>query len=280
MKTSDSMRASVRIYLLATVGLTAIAAILGILSILLNYDIGIGYYSHHSVLPVVLTVLCTASVIFFAVFSIFRFRRGASAYAKVPTLAVRITAALAAAVALLLAIADLRSGASLLLLLIGFGTCLYFLLMASNKHTPALSLAFGFCAILRLTLEIARSYTNLLIPMNSPEKIWLHLSAAMGIFFLISELRALITKPYTATFFFAAASATLLCSTASLTILFGILSNRVYGAQTKSETLFAALTLCLALYAGARLFTVARNSRPEDESEKEIDQTIEDPEEN
>ncbi len=264
---TEAPRPAARLYSLIAVGLTLLAAILGVFSLTKNYDTSIGYYSHEAVLPIVLAVLCAASVIFFAVFAILRFRGHETAYAKKPSLAVRISASASAAVALLLAISDLRSGASMLSLFLGLGACLYFLLIATEKATPALSLAFGFCTILRMLVEVVRSYTDLLLPMNSPEKIWLHLAAVAGIFFLISEIRALVTKPYTATWFFASATATLLAGTASLTLLLGNLTHRFYGAPTKSAIVFAVLLLCFAVYTGARLFAVSSCPKPEETEE-------------
>jgi hypothetical protein len=114
--------------------------------------------------------------------------------------------------------------------------------------------------------------------MNSPEKLWLHLAAVAGMFFLISELRALISKPYTATLFFAAASATLLCAVAGGTLLAGSLADLFYGAPTKSETVFFALFLSLAIYAGARLCTIAPCPPEEAPEETSEEQTEESPE--
>ena len=256
MKFLDSLRPSARLYRLVALGLTALASLLGVLALFLDYDTHIGYYSNGAILPIALAVVCVASVVFFAVFAILRFRGLPSAYAKKPSLAVRITAFASAALALYLAITDLHSGASIFVLLLGLGTCLYFLLMATEKATPALSLAFGFCTILRMVVEVVRSYTDLLIPMNSPEKIWLHLAAVAGIFFLISELRAIIAKPYTATYFFAAATATLLGTTSALILLLGNLTHRFYGTATRGSVIFALLFLAFSIYAGARFFAV------------------------
>ena len=258
----DTLRASALLYTFIALGLSVLTAVLGIFSVMRCYDASIGYYARGAVLPIILTILCAASVIFFAVFAILRFRKRDVAYAKNPSLAVRITALASAAVALLLAITDLRSGASILSLLLGLGACLYFLLIATKNATPALSLAFGVCAIFRWILVIAASYRDVFLPMNSPEKTWLHLAAVAGIFFLISELRALISKPYTATWFFAAASATLLSATAAVTMLTGELSHRFYG---KTSLVFSVLLLCVAAYAGARLVSMALCPKPEEE---------------
>lgn len=259
---NETLRSSARLYTFVAVGLAVLASLLGVIALTQSYDTNIGYYNTSSPLPTVLTVLCTASVVFFAVFATLRFRACPSAYAKKTPLAVQITAAATAAVALLLAITNLRAGSSLFVLLMGLATCLYFLLIATKKMTPALSLAFGFCTMLRCIVEITSSYADLLIPMNSPEKIWLHLAAIAGIFFLLLEIRFLVGTPYTAIFFFAAASATLLCATASLTLLAGSLTALFYGAPTKSDILFFVLLFCLAVYAGTRLVTLAYNPNP------------------
>ena len=282
MKSRDSVRPSARLYRLVAIGLTAIASILGVLALFLNYDSLIGYYSNGAIFSIALAVVCVASVVFFAVFAIFRFRGLPSAYAKKTSLAVRIAAFASAALALLLAITDLRSGASLLALLLGLGTCLYFLLMATEKATPALSLAFGFCTILRLVVEVARSYTDFLLPMNSPEKLWLHLAAVAGIFFLISEMRAMIAKPYTATTLFASATAMLLGTTSALTLLLGNLTHRFYGTATKGSTVFAALLLAFSIYAGTRLFTIVlcpTEEEPEKITEPEVTEEVTESEE-
>lgn len=282
MKPCDSLRPRARLYRLIAIGLTAIASILGVLALFLNYDSLIGYYSNGAILPIVLAIVCVASVVFFAVFAILRFRGFPSAYAKKTSLAVRIAAFASAALALLLAITDLRAGASIFVLLLGLGACLYFLLMATEKATPALSLAFGFCTILRLVVEVARSYTDFLIPMNSPEKLWLHLAAVAGMFFLISEMRAMIAKPYTATTLFASATATLLGTTSALTLLLGSLTHRFYGTATKSSVVFAALLLAFSIYAAARLFTVVlcpTEEEPEEISEPEKNEITEESEE-
>ena len=267
---NDALRSMALLYTLIALGLTVLTAVLGALSVMLCYDSSIGYYARGAVLPTVLSVVCVASVVFFAVFAILRFRHRDVAYAKNPSLAVRITAIASALAALFLAITDLRSGASILSLLLGLGACLYFLLIATKNATPALSLAFGVCAIFRWIIAIAISYRDIFLPMNSPEKVWLHLAAVAGIFFLISELRALIAKPYTATWFFATASATLLSATAAVIMLAGKLANRFY---SDVSIVFATLFLFVAAYAGARLVSVALCPKPEElPEEKEIEE--------
>lgn len=269
MKNNLPLRRSALIYTAAALALTLLSTLLRALSLTLSYDASIGYFPAGAVLPILSEILGVASVIFFAVFAILCFRKKETAYAKKPSLAVKIVSGIAAVLSLLLGIYDLKVGASVLTLLFCFGACLYFLLVLTAKTTPALALAFGFCAILRLLSELASSYVDLFVPMNSPEKVWLYVGIVAAMFFLVSEIRALVTKPYTAIWFFSAASATLIVGSTSVALLVGTIHSLFYGRTDDGDLLFALLLLSLAIYAGTRLVTVSLTPLPEEPEEIE-----------
>ena len=271
------LRRSALIYTATSAGCSLLAIVLRLLSLILCYDASIGYFPKGAALPILSDLFGTASIVAFAVLSFLWFRKKEMSYAKSPSLAIKITAALAAVLSLLLGIYDLKASASVLDLLLCFGACLYFLLVLTGKTTPALSLVFGFCAILRLLGALADSYMDFLVPMNSPEKIWLYVGAVAGMFFLVCEIRALVTKPYTATWFFSAAAAMMIAASASIALIVGNLASRFYATPTHSALLTALLLLAIAIYAGARLVTVALNPEPpvEEEAVEEIQESEE-----
>ena len=279
MEQTNRLRRTALIYTASAFALTLIAILLRALS-LSSYDASIGYFPSDALLPKISSIFSVAAIVLFAVVSLLKFRRQETAYQKkTPALAVRISAGLCAIFSLLLGIRDLREGSTILCLLC-LGTCLYFLLVLSAKTTPALSLAFGFCAILRLLGELAISYRNFLVPMNSPEKLWLHFACVAGMLFLVSEIRALVTKPYAGIWFFSAATATLVLGTTSVALIASNLGNLFYEAPTDGALRFAVLLLTLAIYTGVRLVTVALCPCPEETEEaEETEEEIEAPEE-
>ena len=257
-----SPRRSALIYTAVAFALTAINLVLQALSLTLCYDASIGYFEPNAILPILSEVFPVASVVALAVLAILWLRKQDTEYPKTPNIAVKIASALSAAVSLLLGIHDLRVGASVVSLLLCFGACLYFLLVLTAKTTPVLALVFGFCLIFRLLAALAASYTDLFIPMNSPEKLWLYIGIVAAIFFLVSELRAHVTKPYTALWCFSAASAALLTGASAIALTLGNRASLFYGAPTEDGLLIALLLLAIALYAGTRLFGFALNPVP------------------
>ena len=141
------------------------------------------------------------------------------------------------------------------------------MLILSNKTTPALALVFGFCTILRMMLPLADSYMNLYLPMNSPEKLWLSTAVVAAIFFLVCEIRALVTKPYTATWFFSAATAVSVLWPSSLILILGSRDGVFYQPISMATLLFAVFLFTVALYAIIRLFTMAINPLPKEDAE-------------
>lgn len=262
MEQKDTLRFTALIYTIIAFAAAMLATLLHIFSVLFFYEAEIGYFERGAVLPILAVIFSIASVIFFAVFAILRFRKKETAYEKATPPLVKLTSALCAALALVLGIYDLKAGSSVLGLLFCFGACLYFLLVLTSKTTPALSLLFGFCAILRLLTELAKSYVDFYLPMNSPEKLYLSTAIVAGIFFLVSEIRALVKKPYTATWFFSAASAVLVLYPSSLALCCGSNDTVFYHPTSKGALIFALLLLALANYALVRLFSVAIKPQP------------------
>ena len=271
----NSPRASALIYTAVAFALTAINLVLQVLSLTLCYDASIGYFEPNAILPILSEVFPVASVVVLAVLAVLWLRKRDTAYPKTPNIAVKITSAIAAVISLLLGIHDLKVGASVVSLLLCFGACLYFLLVLTAKTTPVLALVFGFCLIFRLLSALSASYTDLFIPMNSPEKLWLYLGIVAAIFFLVSELRALVTKPYTALWCFSAASASLLTGASAIALIVGNRASLFYGAPTEDGLIVALLLLAIALYAGTRLFSMALTPTPIELDEKA--ETIEEP---
>ena len=265
MKNNVSLRRSALTYTALTLLLTVIALFLRLWTLVAYYDTSIGYFASGTLLPILSEALIIASVVAFAVLAILFFRKKETAYEKQPSLSVKIASAIVAALSLLLGVYDLKAGASVLALFFCLGACLYFLLVLTAKVTPVMALVFGFCVILRLLLVLAAAYTDFYVPMNSPEKVWLYVGIVAAMFFLVSEIRALVTKPYTATYLFSAASAVLVTSTSAIALIVGSRASIFYGESTDDAWLVALLLLAIAVYAGTRLVTVALNPLPTEE---------------
>ncbi len=267
-------------YTVAAFASATISIILQMLSLAFFYDAEIGYFQNGAILPIIAALFSIASVLFFAVFSFLNFRKKEAAYPKTTHPAVKLASAICAALSLLLGITDLKSGASILGLLFCFGMCLYFLLVMTSKGTPALYLAFGFCAILRCLSALAASYVDFYLPMNSPEKLWLSTAVVAAMFFLVCEIRALVTKPYTAIWFFSAATAVAVLWPSSLILIQGSREGVFYQPITKSALIFAFFLFELGLYSIMRLFTMAINPLPKEakEAPEVIEETVEESE--
>ncbi|MBO5938611.1 MAG: hypothetical protein J6Q82_03835 [Clostridia bacterium] len=275
MEQNTPLRRTALFYTIIAFATAMISLVLQELSLIISYDTEIGYFESGAILPIITLVFGIASILFFALFSFLNFRKKEVAYPKATHPAVKLASAICAAISLLLGIYDLKAGSSVPELLFCFGACLYFLLILTSKTTPALSLVFGFCVILRLLTALAASYGNLFLPMNSPEKLWLSTAIVAAMFFLVSEIRALVTKPYTALWFFSAASAVSMLWPSSLILIQGSNEGVFYQPTDTGTMIFAFLLFAMSIYATMRLFTVAINPLPV-EAPEVIDDPTED----
>ncbi len=219
-------------YAVIALSLAVLSIALRCVNLFFFFDSDIGYYQKGAVLPLLSVVLLVAAVVFFAVCSILWFRKASVAYAKTPSWAVRIGASIAAAgfaALIVLDVVGVVSGneLSVVSLLFGVLSIVYFVMLALNKGRDGLRILCGFCVILRLLISLAGSYFNIFIQMNAPDKLFFHLGCLGGMLFLISELRALIANPRPALHLFSCGAATLFLGVASVPSIVAYHSGRL-----------------------------------------------------
>ncbi len=273
MKKTQAIQRRIILFATVSLALTVISIALRCVNLSFFYDSDIGYYTRGALLPALGNILLFFSLLFFAIFPFFIFRKADVAYSPKTPLSARIAAAVPAIGFLILAVTDLTDPK--LTVSIPFLSCalsiiaaVYFILVALEKATPLSSVLCGFCAILRLVLALGSSYFDVTVPMNAPDKLLFQFACLGGMVFLVSELRAVASKARPFLYFFAAGCAVLFLGTSSLPSLFAahasILKN--------TELLFSYYMLAsLFVYVAVRLFTVVQSQNaPEAQAEPPV----------
>ena len=243
--------------LMGAVCAALLAVALRTVSLLCFFDADIEYYQRDAIVPM-LSGIFTALVAVAAVgIGILTRSKGTlfEADGKAQTLAVRITSILCALLLLCYALLQVRAAnasglsfsfGSILSLLSVLLSVLYFM-MNLRPQDPAVQVLLGFGVILFLVLTLTTSYFDVLVPMNAPNKIFLHLSCLSLTLFLTAEFRALFGT-IRKTFYWVSASLALLLSAtyaipALVACLAGAMPLSLYGGEFPTALLHMAFSL-------------------------------------
>lgn len=199
---NDIKNNNIKKYSVAAVVLSVIGIVLHTVCMFFFYDEDIGYYSKgvFSIAFIVFCVLCVAAFWGFAFF-----RKDAGKELKVVNCCTALSS-LASALAMLaffgyfyISIIDYPvyyydGGHELLSEISALVALVYFamnLIPTSNKKIQCLC---GFGIIIWNVYILAVSYFDIMVTLNSPAKIWLHLAIASAMLFFIAELRTLVSS--------------------------------------------------------------------------------------
>lgn len=186
------------IFSLITIAATVTATILRIVSLLFFYD-KIGYYRTGEAIPVISNVFYAISLVFFALSTRFAIT---SRIAVAPPSKIARAAALLPMSAILFDVITRTSelfslsgsGAKwyeILFPVFGIISVVFFASLAFCRQPSSLTSLSGIGCILWFAVVTMSSYLDFTVPMNSPDKLFFHLSAVGIMFFIFSEIRAL-----------------------------------------------------------------------------------------
>lgn len=245
-----------------------ICAVLRSLSLLFFYDGHIGYYMRGAALPVISSIVFCLLALSLAVIPFILFKKDgeiklfwgrAKYFSLIP------------AVAFILPVADAASALALktdvlvlLSLISALGALVFFALLALSKEPRSdVAIICGVCVIVYLALCWLRSYTDFLVPMNSPDKIFFNLGTVGAALLIIGELKVLCSAERPRTYFCYLSLAILsLFAYAVPYVVEGLGDVAGLRASTLSES---AVLLALLIYACARAFTLIPKASSEDE---------------
>lgn len=275
----------INIFALAVLMLTLVAAVLRTLSLVTVFESDTGYYQLGAALPTVLNILCVLAVAAFAAFPLFFIKKDEVA---VPPMhkACRYVAILPAiAFALLTAkkwsaffgAAEFAMEQKNLFLVflppvLTLFALIFFVLACTGLKATALTAAAGSFAIISFAVELALSYTDMTVPMNSPNKLMSHFAYIGIMLFLLAELRALWQVRKDRLYFFSAAVAVFFTGSYSVPVICAPLSDGYTDTATISDFAVAAVFL----FSAVRLLTLGISFRETPEAESNADTEIED----
>lgn len=226
-RTEKNFPHCLKIYAIATAVLTGLSVLLRCINLFLFLEPEIGYYDASAVLPIAERILLTASVLFFAGFSIACFRRCPIQSALAPKKSTRMASLCTAVLFLVFAVLCViqKDNSALLprlLLLLSVIAAVYFLIHGGQAEIPALPRVVTGCAvILWLLLALASSYFEETVPMNAPDKIIFQLACLGGMIFVVEEMRSFFQSLRPALYLFSASCASLLLGSAAIPSLIG-----------------------------------------------------------
>ncbi len=184
------------LFIALTLILTAAGIALRTLNLIFFFDYDIGYYRSDAVLPLITNIFFVVSVSFFAAASIFltRIPESLSGHEKNPFTIVASSACiltfLALGVNFFLFYIELPMYIIAVYAIISIISALYFISNILNLGSQYRAL-LAIPVIVNFVFILAISYFDVTVQMNSPEKILLHITALVSMFFFISEARCI-----------------------------------------------------------------------------------------
>ncbi len=261
-----------KLYGLLSLCATLIAVILRSLNLFLYYEDKIGYYERGSVLPVLTRILITAFILSFAVFVLVAWRKKSPALDSgrgANRVAAWLCALLFGAFAVFSAVHYFQSGNAfsgavkqpLILALVSLTATVFFVLYAMKKGTPSLLLLLGFGTILWFVLILAVSYFDATVAMNSPFKLIQQLACLGAMLLVLGETRILCGAPKSRLYLFSLSTASLFLCTSSLPSLIYDFS---IAASARPLSMTEPVCLGVGIFAVVRLILLTFGKDPEE----------------
>lgn len=264
MITSNKQSAHrMRIFLVGSVALTLLGIAFRIINLLFFYDDGIGYYSEEAMLPQMMNVFFVLSCVFFAFGSLFFTDTSDSEFGTEKNLASRMISSLCiVALVAFLALSyvrslELRSDPTifdLILFVSAVTSIVYFIFNLLRKLIIFQSLLSIGTSVL-LVYMIAYSYFDVYTPMNSPNKILLHLSCLSAMIFFISEARCMVGSAKKKLYVFSLCCSVFFAGTSSVCIIPLYLAGKI---TNYSYILFDLVMVAFFVYFVFRLIMLIK----------------------
>ena len=256
----------IKIYALVTFALTVLVCALRTLCLAFNYDSlgeNVGYYESSAALPVLFQVLALLSVLVFASVIFTMKNDDPCSNGKEDNLALKIVSA---AVACELAAVFVISFVSEPLIIANpiFDTLIkisslisiaYFVMnIIGRRVNSTVQSIFGFALIVWGVCVIAVTYFDIFIPLNSPDKIILHLAVLALMLFFIAEFRCLVDEMKKKLYVFSLCTAVFFSGVAAVPSL---IKWFALGMNDYSYLYYDAIVFVLFLYSAVRLVSFA-----------------------
>ena len=242
-----------RLFVIATLGMSLCSMIPIGLSYATAYDNHIGYFSTGTPLPTVALLLPLFFVFGAVGINLWLLRTQKDAFCLTDPLWFRIISAVVGIALLAVTVTDLLAAAPLLTVLVGAIGGIHFLLRAFK--CPSLSLTLtGIAVIARLAIAIGPIYFNWEIPMNAPVKILLQLGIVAAMYFLLQDLKISLSPSRSFITLFSIGLGSLLTGIASLPTLIAYFRGDLGEIDVLSTSL---LLLFLWVYCTCRIPTLA-----------------------
>ncbi len=244
-----------------------VATVLRTLSLLLFYDAEIGYYQHGSIIPSVFDAFL-AILALFAVVSCVLLGKNAPQTEKytVSSKCASVFVALAFAVVtistLLLAykistlydISEIAPNVlliNLLTIVTPIIACVYFVLYALGKCSPAVSLVGGIFTLIYFIIILASAYFDISIQMNAPEKLASHLCCVCALLLILNEMRVMCGAEKKAFYLFSVSFSTIALNACALPTIIatfaGVFTDGIITSPDPSAYVFFALGIFSAV---------------------------------
>ena len=236
---------------LGSLSFTVVSVILRTLSMLLFFDSDIGYFRIGAVLPVISNLFLTVGVIGFFVLALIAFgsKKQIVEYGRVKPFQI-VGGALGIISALFLSVSTLPAAVAgdkfaALCSALAFTGGLYFPCTCFRLGT-VYKLITGISLIARITCMMGVYYFNQDITMNAPDKIIFCIACIFGMWFIISEVKAImgVVRPWM--FVTASTGAAAVCATASLPTVIKLHADKAFSGGGYAEYW---LLLAIAIYA-------------------------------
>ena len=292
MKALSSLqnRKNLNIFLIISIAIGFLVAAVNAVNFLFFYETEKAYFQTNAFLPIALTVIIVAGVVFFALGSIFTVDNKASVptpskYAKY----VAIIPALAMILFVIMKFGELAPAYEKFadpanpnklpfIYLCGLLTAaaisvLFFFSVSLAKNSSGITVLSSIGFFAWGILSWITSYTEFMTPLNSPDKMLFHLGCLGAILFTVSELRTMynISKPKF--YYFSLSASIMLLSASSIPYIVGVFANRFKYPLLFEGNIVLFAFLC---YTVARAITILSQNRiDKDVANNEPEETTE-----
>jgi hypothetical protein len=297
MKEILSSEKSVRffkIFRIAVLCATGVAAVLRALSLLLFYDADIGYYQSGSLLPSVFTVLLAIFAVF-AVVACIMFGKNSPSPEKY-TVSSRCSAVF---VALAFAVTAISSAFSLfssteyfmiypssfliyfvtaLTVIAPIAACAYFVLYALGRISPSFALAGGILALAYFVITLADSYFDIYVQMNAPEKLSTHLCCICAMLVILNDMRVMCEAEKKAFYLFSVSFSAIALNACALPTIIASFAGVFTDGTTVPPEPSSYVFFALGIFCIVRLIMLEPKKETEAIEEQKNDTSSEDKE--
>lgn len=272
------------LFIVLTLVLTAVAIAIRTIDLSFFFDNDIGYYQRDSIFPVITNILLVASVLFFAIASIFLTRIPESFNSRENTPLTIIGSALCALTFLVMVVnfflfyMEYPIKIIAIYALLALFSSLYFISNIVNFAGQYRALLV-IPVIVDLTFILATSYFKITIQMNSPMKILLHITCLALMFFFISEARSFFEDIKKKRYLFWLCTAILFSGTYSISSMIYFVTSDIFDYNFASYVIiFFAMFVYLVIRAITVIIatkkSVAENIVNEDQPKSQEEEDI------